>query len=222
MHVFKPKYITFDCYGTLTNFRMSDMTREMFRDRIPVDGMDAFVRDFAAYRFDEVLGAWKPYADVISNALERTCKLRRIEFRQRDAEDIYRAIPTWGPHPDVPEPLAEVAKHYPLVILSNASDDQINSNVDKLGAPFHAVYTAQQAQAYKPRLQAFEYMLDQLGCAPADLLHVSSSLRYDLMSAHDLRIGKRVFVKRGHEPSTPYYGYQEIADIRGLPTLLGL
>ena len=27
---FEPKYITFDCYGTLTKFRMADMTREMF------------------------------------------------------------------------------------------------------------------------------------------------------------------------------------------------
>ena len=56
-------------------------------------------------------------------------------------------------------------------------------NVAKLGAPFHRVYTAQQAQAYKPRLQAFEFMFDSLGCNPEDVLHVSSSLRYDLMSA---------------------------------------
>ncbi len=27
---FEPKYITFDCYGTLTKFRMADMTREMY------------------------------------------------------------------------------------------------------------------------------------------------------------------------------------------------
>jgi 2-haloacid dehalogenase len=221
MQLFRPKYITFDCYGTLTNFRMSDATRELFRDRV-ADGMDAFLGDFKSYRLDEVLGAWKPYAEVIKNALARTCKLWRVELREGEAESIYRAIPSWGPHPDVPQALALVAKHYPLVILSNASNDQIQSNVDKLGAPFHAVYTAQQAQAYKPRLQAFEYMIDQLGCAPADLMHVSSSLRYDLMSAHDLRIGKRVFVERGHEPSTPYYGYEEITDISGLPKLLGL
>jgi 2-haloacid dehalogenase len=219
--MFRPKYISFDCYGTLTNFRMGETTRELFRDRIS-DGMDRFVRDFSSYRLDEVLGAWKPYAEVIGNALERTCKLWRVEFRPSEAESIYRAVPSWGPHADVPAGLAAVAKHYPLVILSNASNDQIQSNVDKLGAPFHAVYTAQQAQAYKPRLQAFEYMLDRLGCAPADMMHVSSSLRYDLMSAHDLRMGKRVFVSRGHEPSTPYYGYEEIADIGGLPKLLGL
>jgi 2-haloacid dehalogenase len=220
--VFKPKYVTFDCYGTLTKFRMSDMTRAMFPDRIPADKMDAFVQDFTSYRLDEVLGAWKPYAEVISSALARSCKTWRVEFRQGEADAIYAAVPTWGPHADVPAGLSVVAKHFPLVILSNASNDQIHSNVDKLGAPFHAVYTAQQAQAYKPRLQAFEYMLDQLGCAPGDLMHVSSSLRYDLMSAHDLRIGKRVFVSRGHEPSTPFYGYEEIADIGGLPKVLGL
>ncbi len=108
------------------------------------------------------------------------------------------------------------------MIFSNAADEQIQSNVDKLGAPFHAVYTAEQAQAYKPRLQAFEYMLDQLGCGPGDILHVSSSLRYDLIPAHDLRVDNKVYVNRGYEPSTPYYGYHELPDLTGLPTLLGL
>ena len=40
MTAFRPKYITFDCYGTLTRFRMSDMAREMFADRIPAAAMD--------------------------------------------------------------------------------------------------------------------------------------------------------------------------------------
>ena len=53
-------------------------------------------------------------------------------------------------------------------------------------------------------------------------MHCSSSLRYDLMSAYDLKIGQRVFVNRGHEPGIPAYGYREIKDIGGLPGLLGL
>jgi 2-haloacid dehalogenase len=89
-------------------------------------------------------------------------------------------------------------------------------------APFHAVFTAQQAQAYKPRLQAFEYMLDQLGCGPEDILHVSSSLRYDLMSADDLGVYNKVFVDRGHGPGNPAYRYQQIQDIGGLPAIVGL
>jgi 2-haloacid dehalogenase len=201
---------------------MSDMTREIFADRVPADRMEAFIRDFASYRLDEVLGPWKPYRDVIVNAVERTCKLWGVRFVVAEAESYYHAVPTWGPHADVPAGLSKIADKIPLVILSNASNDQIQSNVDMLGAPFHRVFTAQMAGAYKPRMQAFEYMFDQLGCAPADVMHVSSSLRYDLMTAHDLRIGRRVYVGRGHEPSTPWYGYTEIQDIGGLPALVGL
>jgi len=222
MSTFRPKYITFDCYGTLIRFRMGDMARELFPDRIAPHDMEQFVKDFAAFRLDEVLGAWQPYAQVIHNAVERTCRRWKIEFRPDEARRIYEAVPTWGPHADVPEPLARIASHIPLVILSNASNDQIHQNVAKLGAPFHAVFTAQQAQAYKPRLRAFEYMLDQLGCSPADILHVSSSLRYDLMSADDIGIRHKVFVARGHEPSTPHYNYHEIKDISGLPGIVGL
>jgi len=219
---FRPKYITFDCYGTLTRFRMAELTRDIFADRIPVERMDQFIADFSAYRFDEVLGDWKPYSEVLHNAVHRSCRKWNLQYFAHEAQQYYDAVPTWGPHPDVPAGLARVAREIPLVILSNAQDDQIHKNVAQLGAPFHRVYTAQQARAYKPRLQAFEYMLDSLGCNPEDLLHVSSSLRYDLMSADDLGIKNKVFVNRGHGPGNPAYNYVEIADIGGLAGVVGL
>src|SRR5437867_2573568 len=122
MSTFKPKYITFDCYGTLIRFRMGDMARELFTDRVGPDRRYDFVKEFAAYRLDEVLGAWQPYAEVIRSSVQRSCRKWKIEYREADAQRIYAAVPTWGPHADVPEPLARIAKHIPLVILSNASD----------------------------------------------------------------------------------------------------
>ena len=222
MTQFRPKFITLDCYGTLTWFQMTRIAREMYKDRVPADRMEQFTQDFATYRYDEILGDWKPYEEVIENAVRRTCKLWNIDYVEAEAQSYYDDIPNWGPHPDVAEPLARVAEHYPLVILSNASNDQINANVEKLGAPFHAIYTAQQAQAYKPRFQAFEYMFDQLGCGPEDVLHVSSSLRYDIIPGYGLGIKNKVYVNRGLEPSVPYYGYHEITDISGLPGIVGL
>ncbi|MDT0323191.1 haloacid dehalogenase type II [Streptomyces millisiae] len=219
---FRPKFISFDCYGTLTHFQMSAVTRGLYADRISEERMEDFLDDFEAYRIDEVLGAYQPYPEVITNALRRATALWDLPYRDSDAEAIVAAVPTWGPHPDVPEALAKLAEAFPLVILSNAADDQIGGNVARLGAPFHAVLTAQQARAYKPRLAAFEYMFAQLGCAPGDLLHVSSSLRYDLIPAHDLRITNKVYLNRGYEPSTPYYGYTEITALTELPALLGL
>ena len=154
--------------------------------------------------------------------MRRTCAKWKIEYRDSDAAAVYAAVPTWGPHPDVVEPLKRVAKEFPLVILSNSMVDLIPASVEKLEAPFHAVYTAEEAQAYKPRMQAFEYMLDRLGCGPEDVLHCSSSYRYDLMTAYDMGITMKAFVNRGHEPLNPYYQVHEIPDIGGLPGLLGL
>ena len=157
------------------------------------------------------LGGGEAAALVVGDIADDAC----ASLGNHGAAKVYRAK-------DVPEGLAKVAKEIPLVILSNAMNSQIMSNVAKLGAPFHAVYTAEQAQAYKPRFKGFEYMLDMLGCGPEDILHCSSSFRYDLMSAHDLGIKNKVWVNRGHEPANPYYGYVEISDISGLPGVVGL
>ncbi|MES0139309.1 haloacid dehalogenase type II [Mesorhizobium sp. M0016] len=222
MQRFRPKYVTSDCYGTLINFQMAEAASDLFGHLLDRPRMDEFLKNFSAYRLDEVMQDWKPYADVVYNALERTCRRNNVAFRAEDAETISNRVPTWGPHPDVPEGLAKLAKEIPLVILSNAMTDLIPSNVAKLGAPFHAVYTAEQAGAYKPHFKAFEYMFDMLGCGPEDITHVSSSFRYDLMSAYDLGIKSKVWVNRRHEPANPYYEYTEIAGVTQLPGVFGL
>ncbi|NPU15421.1 haloacid dehalogenase type II [Bradyrhizobium sp. 83012] len=222
MSRFRPKYVTFDCYGTLINFEMAEAARDLYGAILSEPAMTEFVNVFSAYRLDEILGAWKPYAEVVSNALARSCRRIGIPYKPADGEMVYQRVPTWGPHPDVPAGLAKVAREIPLVILSNAMTAQIPSNVARLGAPFHAVFTAEQAQAYKPRMRAFEYMFDMLGCGPEDITHCSSSFRYDLMTAHDLGIKSKVWVNRGHEPANPYYGYTEIRDVSELPGVFGL
>jgi 2-haloacid dehalogenase len=219
---FEPKYITFDMHGTLIRWQIKDMTRKLLADVVPADQMDEFIKSFAAQRLDEVLGPWKSFSDVIHDSLRKTLERFKLPYREADGQAIVDAVPTWGPYPEVPAALRTLASRYPLVILSNAADSQVMSNVEKLGAPFHAVYTAEQAQAYKPRFQAFEYMFAQLGCGPQDVLHVSASPRYDLMVANDLGITHKVHVNRGFEPSTPGYGYYEVNLLSQVPPLLGI
>ena len=81
MSFLRPKFITFDCYGTLTNFQMGNMTRELFADRVPAGQMDQFVKDFSAYRLDQVMGDWRPYDEIIKTSLARVCKRWGIEYK---------------------------------------------------------------------------------------------------------------------------------------------
>ena len=222
MPVLKPKFITFDCYGTLIRFDMAPVAREVYADRVSGAAMDAFVEYFSAYRLDGVLGAWRPYKDVVAEALQRSCKRAGIEYRDSDGEALYAAIPSWNPHPDVVEPLKKIAGEIPLVILSNSMVDLIPFSVERLQVPFHTVCTAEEAQAYKPRMRAFEYMFDTLGCGPEDVLHTSSSFRYDMMTAYDLGIKMKAFINRGHEPLNSYYEVHDLPNLGGLPGLVGL
>ena len=219
---FKPKYITFDCYGTLTNFQMSEAVRPLVEGVIPAERTEEFLTDFRAYRMDEVVGEFKLYPLVLRDSWQRACNRWRIQFKPSDVDAIVAALGSWGPHADVPEPLEKLAAHYPLVILSNAVDHILAGNVAKLGVDFHRVFTAEQAGAYKPRFQAFEYMLDQLDVGREEILHVSSHIWYDVIPAHELGIKHKVYVNRGYDPSTPYYEYAETTDLTGVPGLLGL
>ena len=217
-----PKFISFDCYGTLTNFKIGATTRGLYERILEPAVLEAFLSDFAHYRRDEVLGAWKPYSDVIADGLARTCAKHRVPFDPAMADTIYACIPDWGPHSDVTEGLAKIAGKIPLVILSNSMTNLIMHNVDRLGVPFDHVFTAEEAGAYKPRFQAFEFMLDQLGADPADVMHVSCHYRYDIMTAYDMGFGRRVFVDRGVEIIAKGYETDIIPDIRALPALVGL
>lgn len=219
---FRPKFVSFDCYGTMINFDMAGAARDHYSAKLTPEQMNEFVRHFAAYRLDEVMDVWKPYAEIVHNSIERTCKRMGIAFDPEVAVEIYNRVPTWGPHADVPAGLAKVAREIPLVALTNAMNEQIPHNIAKLGAPIAHVLTAQDAGAYKPHMRAFEYMFDTLGCAPEDFVHVSSSFRYDQNTATDLGFGCRVFIGRGHEPSNANYRDVEIPHIGALPAVVGL
>ena len=222
MDRFRPKYVTFDCHGTLINFQMAEAARDLFGRLLDGPRMDEFIRNFSAYRLDEVMQDWKPYADVVHNrwsapaaattshSVPKTLKRSTTASRPGDRIRTYRRDwPNWP-------------RKFRWLPFTNAMTAQIPSNVAKLGAPFHAVYTAEEARAYKPHFKAFEYMFDMLGCGPEDITHVSSSFRYDLMSAYDLGIKSKVWVNRRHEPANPYYEYTEIPDVTQLPGVFGI
>ena len=219
---FRPKYISFDVYGTLINWDTDPTTRRLLAGRLPEEQWPTFKKVFRGYRYDEVCGDYKPYEQILQNSFDRVCAFFGIGPTPGAGAEFAEAVRSWGAHDDVPAPLKLMGDNYQLVALSNADDSFLDISIPRLGAQFHAVFTAEQAQAYKPRYQAFEYMLDQLGCGRDEILHVSSHIWYDIIPCNELRIEHKVYVNRGYDPSTPYYGYAETEDLAGVPKLLGL
>jgi 2-haloacid dehalogenase/putative hydrolase of the HAD superfamily len=108
---------------------------------------------------------------------------------------------------------------FKLTIISNTDDAIIAGNVAQLGGAIDRVITAEQAQAYKPSRQIFEYAWRTLDVAKDELVHICASPHLDLTAARDLEF-RCVWVDRGTGRRPPS-DYQPDAIARGLDDVPG-
>lgn len=217
----RPKYISFDIYGTLIYYQMRQTVEPIVAEQLSPELIEPFFHRFRIDRYDEVM-EYRPYDEILERAYRRTCERFSVTVETEHIEAITGSLLTWGPHADVPEPLARMAEHFPLVGLSNADDRHLAVSIPTLGAPFHAVLTAEQAGAYKPRLQAFDYMLETLAARPEEFLHISSHQLYDHVPMHELGFTNKVFLDRGYDPDLPYYGARRMTSLDEVNRALGI
>jgi len=218
----RPEYVSFDNYGTLISWHMNAVARKMTSGQLDDVQFKSFTYYFGKYRYDAVCGDYLPYNDILQNAYDRTCERFGIDSQKHAGETLGQAVASWGPHDGVISPLKTMAERYKLVILSNADDWHLKQSVPRLETEFHAVLTAEQAQAYKPRYQAFEYMLETLDAKPEDFLHVSSHTRYDLMPADDLKFTNKILLDRGYDPHARSYNYHTVTSLDQVNQMLGI
>lgn len=215
--------VTFDTYGTLIDFQLAPTTLKVLADRLDLDGLDVdeFLDDFGVMRFQAVLETYRPYHEVLRSSLRNAMRLHGLEYRESDGDALVEAVPTFGPFPEVPDALRAVKTKYEIAIISNTDDDLIARNVENIGVEFDHVITAQQAKAYKPDRQAFEYAYQAMGVDPSQVVHTAQGWAYDLVPTRDLGLKRRVWVnRRGRPGSSDYQPYDELPDLSGLPALL--
>jgi 2-haloacid dehalogenase len=216
--------VTFDAYATLINFELAPTTLKVLADRLDLDGLDVdeFLDDFRVMRFQAVLEAYRPYHEVLHSSLRNAMRLHGLEYRESDGDALVEAVPTVGPWPEVPDALRALKKKYEIAIISNTDDDLIARNVENIGVEFDYVITAQQAKAYKPDRQTFEYAFQTMDVDPSQVIHVAQGWEYDHIPTRDLGLKRRVWINRyGRRGSSDYQPYDELPDLSGLPALLG-
>lgn len=216
------KFATFDMNGTLIKFSINDALRRALGERLPADLADPYLEAAKAYRIDECLSEYTSFHQIIARSMKRASRRIGVEYREEDARSVYETIPTWGPYPGVTEALNQLAEKIPLVIITNSDTHHAEQLAANLQAPFELVISAEEMGVYKPRLRAFEYLLDRLDVTPDELVHVSASPMYDLRSAAVMGIKNKVYVDRGFEHDEHWLGYERITDIADLPTLFDL
>jgi 2-haloacid dehalogenase len=85
---FRPRYFTFDCYGTLTRFRMGDMAREMFAHRIEPEQMDHSWRTSLRTGSMRAAGRLEAVRRRAEERRARTCKKWGLAYSEAEGQGL--------------------------------------------------------------------------------------------------------------------------------------
>lgn len=83
----------------------------------------------------------------------------------------------------------------PIYIVSNIDRSDVMAAIDFHGLKPKDVFTSEDAKAYKPRKELFEFALKKTGLSSDEVLHIGDSLSSDIKGAYSVGI-KPIWVNR--------------------------
>ncbi len=222
----KPTWLTFDCYGTLIQWDeglYAAVGKILARQPDSIVDADTLVEIYDKYEHQlEQIPPHRTFRNVAGTALEMAMVELGLSFEAGDIEILTAGISKMPPFPEVPAALGQLKDMgFKLCIISNTDDDIIAGNVDQLGGHIDRVITAEQAQAYKPSVQIFEYAFDQLGVAIKDVVHICASPHLDLAAAKAMGF-RCIWINRGtgRKPLANYVPDEELPTLDKVPASL--
>jgi 2-haloacid dehalogenase len=193
--------LTFDCYGTLIDWEAGIrgyVEPILRRSRWQGVSTEAWLAAWEPIQFG-MLHPYRPYREILIASYEATMRALGLETFADAGPGLVRSMAEWQPFPDVVPALRRLARRYRLAIVSNVDRDLLADTVAHLRAPFSALVTAEDAQAYKPDRKPLELALERLALPGAHVLHAAFGWRYDLAPARAVGM-KTAFVNRARAP----------------------
>ena len=221
----RPKWLTFDCYGTLTQWDegLLAAVNAILAKQTGTDvDADTLIEVYDKYEHQlEQTPPHRSFRDVAGTGLEMAMQELGLSYEPSDIEILTTSISKMPPFPEVEASLAAFkAMGHNLCIISNTDDDIIAGNVAQMGGHIDRVITAEQAQAYKPSRKTFEYAHAQLGIDTSDVVHICASPHLDLAAARDMQF-RCVWINRGtgRKPLPDYKPDDEFPTLDHVPQL---
>ncbi|HEY0141101.1 MAG TPA: HAD family hydrolase [Thermoanaerobaculia bacterium] len=213
--------ITFDCYGTLIDWRSgiaNAFLRAAREDGITLRAEDV-LREYN--RIEPVVERerYRLYRDVLGETAFRVAHALGWPLAFARATFLAESLPRWQPFPDTNAALARLrGAGYRLGILSNTDDDLLAATRRHFTVGFDLIITAQQLKSYKPALPHFTAAREWIGDAP--WLHAAESNFHDIVPTNAIGV-PNAWVNRNRESAlpkgTPLF---EVGDLRELAELL--
>jgi 2-haloacid dehalogenase len=208
------RWLTFDCFGTLIDWRHGIRTTgELVFPGRGQDFLDAYIGLEAGVEE----GQFKRYRAVLIETTRRAARKLSLELKPDDATALVSTIPYWPPFGDVGPALAELRRDgWKFALLTNCDRDIIALTQRRLPAAFDAVVTAEDVSAYKPSPAHFRLFQSTFGSSAGAWIHVAQSYFHDIKPTHELGI-TRIWVNRQGERDDPSLADAVIGELAGLP-----
>lgn len=209
--------VTFDCYGTLVDWRggitaafhtaAADDDVELSSERILELHAEVEPRVQA--------GSYRSYREVLDEtALEIASRLGWRLSSDR-AGFLADSLTGWKPFADTRPALERlIAAGYRLGILSNIDDELLEGTLRHLDVPFDLIVTAQQVRSYKPAHGHFLEARRRTG--DTRWLHAAQSWFHDVVPSCELGIPVAWINRTAESPRPDARPDRELADLSGL------
>ena len=196
----------FDAYGTLFDTdgaAMKAASEERFAPRL--SEWAAIAKEWRSKQLEYVwirsaagchADFWTVTCDSLDYVLEGAGLDGDAELRQRLLA-LYKELPAYREVPSVLSAL-KTAGH-PTAILSNGTPEMLSSAISSAGIDglLDAVLSVESVGVFKPHKEVYELVGREFGCAPADVLFVSSN-GWDAAAAAGFGFESVWVARRGH------------------------
>jgi len=208
------KWATFDCFGTLVDWRHGIATgAELLFPGRGAELLDRYnehealvQREFPTMR----------YRHVLAETLRRATDDAGLTLLDDDSSVLATGMPYWPVFADTRPALTALrAAGWRLALLTNCDNDIIAETRRRLGVPIDAVVTAEDAGSYKPAHGHFARFTDSFDVSRENWVHVAQSWFHDMVPARDLDI-RRVWINRLASPDDPSVADAVLPDLTDL------
>jgi len=215
-------HLTFDCYGTLIDWRkgidlhLGDLVRR--------NGLASDISVYPLYvKFEaEEEGQYKSYREVLRDTAIKVAEHLKVSIAEEDAKKFAASVPYWPAFSDTVESLKELGrKGYKRVILSNIDRDILKETILQNDLDVDGYITAEDVGSYKPSLGHWNRFFQTYKASKEATLHVAQSVYHDIIPSSKLGIAN-AWINRYSEANppgiSPSYVFDELKDLLNLLT----
>jgi len=193
-------HITFDCYGTLIDWRggIDSYLGGLLRKK----GLPPKVSVHPIYvKLEaEQEGEYKSYSRVLHDTAISVAKSFNLSISSDEAQEFAETIQDWKAFDDTESSLRALGERgYKRIILSNIDRDLLQKTISHNHLEVDGCITAEDVGSYKPSLGHWNRFFDEYKVSKRETLHVAQSIYHDIIPATKIGIANAWVNRYGEE-----------------------